>query len=108
MRRKCVVHLFHLYHNLYSQFIVSLARRLENNRQIIRDLQYESETVAMSYQTSGVWANNEAGLIFKTADRKGTMLMVGGDTGVLRLYQYPCDVESIDYYKRVNGVSKMF
>ena len=62
----------------------------------------------MSYQTSGVWANNEAGLIFKTADRKGTMLMVGGDTGVLRLYQYPCDVESIDYYKRINGVSKMF
>ena len=60
----------------------------------------------MSYQTSGVWANNEAGLNFKTADRKGTMLIVGGDTGVLRLYQYPCDVESNDYYKRVTGVSK--
>ena len=62
----------------------------------------------MSYQTSGVWSDNEKNnLTFKTADRKGTMLVVGADYGILRLYQYPCDVESIDYYKRINGVTQL-
>ncbi|XP_066917254.1 echinoderm microtubule-associated protein-like 4 isoform X2 [Clytia hemisphaerica] len=78
-------------------------RVVEHNRNIIRNLRYESETTTLSFQTSGVWADNEDGLVFKTADRKGTMLMTGTNTGAVRLFQYPCDVETMEYRKRLDG-----
>jgi len=62
----------------------------------------------MSYTTSGVWSDNTNNVVFNTTDRTGTLFIAGTDTGAVRLYHYPCDVETVNYYKRAYGVRKVF
>lgn len=80
-------------------------RRIESNRNVLKDTQLTTETAPMSYQTSGVWVDNEPGLVFKTSERShnNLLFLTGGNNGSVRLYLYPCDVETNTYYKRVNG-----
>lgn len=80
------------------------ARRVETNRNFLRDLQFDTETSAMSYATSGVWSDNTNNVLFNTTDRTSNLFIAGADTGAVRLYRYPCDVETIKYSKRAYGV----
>ena len=83
------------------------SKRIETNLNEIKNVQLDTETAPMSFQTSGVWVDNEPGLVFKTTERShsNTLFLTGANNGSVRLYPYPCDVETNAHYKRLSGVS---
>lgn len=81
-------------------------KRMEENRHVLRDVQYETETVPISYQTAGVWDEKDGKeILWKTASRSNssTMYAAGATSGVVRIYNYPCDKPTIKYMTKAEN-----
>lgn len=86
-------------------------KRLEENRHLLRDVHFETDHVPISFRTAGVWIDkDEKEILWKAADRSrsSTMYVAGATSGSVRIYNYPCDIPTIQHIEKVDSSAVSF